>query len=230
MTAVIAVDGPGGSGKSTVSRRVAERLGWAHLDTGAFYRAAALAVLRAEVTPDDVAGVVRVVEAARIELDDGRVLLGGADVSTEIREVYVTAVVSAVSALPAVRTRMVDAQRAWVASHGSAVVEGRDIGTVVFPAAPVKVFLTADPAERARRRARDEGRDADTVAADLVRRDRSDSTRATSPLQAAPDAVVLDTTELTVDAVVDEVVRLAEAAGLEASGISGGAGRGHRQR
>lgn len=230
MTAVIAIDGPGGSGKSTVSRRVAERLGWAHLDTGAFYRAAALAVLRAGVAPDDADGVVRAVEAASIELDDGRVVLGGADVSSEIRGVEVTAVVSAVSALPGVRARMVEAQRAWVDAHGAAVVEGRDIGTVVFPSAPVKVFLTADPAERARRRARDEGRDPDAVAADLARRDRSDSTRAASPLQAAPDAVVVDTTELSVDTVVEEVVRLAEAAGLTGSDLSGGAGRGRRRR
>lgn len=214
---VIAVDGPGGSGKSTVSRLVAARLGWAHLDTGAFYRAVALATIRAGAAADDAAAVLAAVTAATLEFSDGRVRLDGKDVSEEIRGPEVTALVSTVSALPAVRARMVDAQRAWVAARGAAVVEGRDIGTVVFPEAAVKVFLTADPAERARRRARDEGRDPEDVAGDLARRDRTDATRAASPLQAAADAVLLDTTALTVDEVVEAVLRLAETAGVVAA-------------
>lgn len=206
---VIAVDGPGGSGKSTVSRAVAHRLGWVHLDTGAYYRAATLAALDAGADPADPDAVVDALEGRRFAQEDGRMWLDGRDISAEIRSDRVTSAVSAVSAHPPVRQRMVELQRDWVTAHGGrAVVEGRDIGTVVFPRAVVKVHLTADPTERARRRAAETGAAADRVATDLSRRDRVDSSRPTSPLAVAEDAVVIDTTHLGVEEVVDRVIDL----------------------
>ncbi|MDX6199992.1 MAG: CMP/dCMP kinase [Actinomycetota bacterium] len=224
---VIALDGPSGSGKSTVARGVARLLGLPYVDTGAMYRAATLAVLRAGVSADDPAGVERVVAEAAILLssdpDAPRVQLEGDDVTAEIRGPEVTAAVSAVSAVPAVRQLMVARQRALAA--GGAVVEGRDIGTAVAPDAAVKVFLDADPGVRAARRAgdRDTGVRTDgdvvrAVAVDLARRDRLDSTRRSSPLQAAPDAVHLDSTTLSADEVIARVLELAAAAGFEVPG------------
>lgn len=213
MSGVVAIDGPGGSGKSTVSRRLAGRLHVAHLDTGAYYRAATLSVLRAGVDPSDEKGVVAAVTSAVYE-QNGRVMaLNGEDVSAQIRGPAVTAAVSRVSAIPAVRRHLVDEQRRWVEHHGGeAVVEGRDIGTVVFPDAAVKVFLTADPEERARRRALELGGSRATVAADLARRDRSDAGRAASPMVPASDALVLDTTRLSVTEVVHRILELIDAA------------------
>jgi cytidylate kinase len=221
---VIAIDGPSGSGKSTVARGVARVLGLSYVDTGAMYRAATLAALRAGVPPDDAAAVEGVVSTARITLssdpDAPAVLLDDTDVTAEIRGPEVTAAVSAVSAVPAVRRQMVAQQRALAAA--GAVVEGRDIGTTVAPDAPVKVFLDADADVRAVRRAtdRDAGVRTDgdvvrAVALDLARRDRLDSTRQTSPLQAAPDAVHLDSTALSADEVIARVLELAAAAGFE---------------
>lgn len=211
---VIAIDGPGGAGKSTVSRHVAEKLNVPYLDTGATYRAATLAVLRVGVSPDDEKRVLSVVHQAAIGFEDGVVLLDGEDVTAEVRAPDVTASVSQVSANRGVRARIVALQRAWVADHGGkAVVEGRDIGTVVFPDATVKIFLVADPDVRAKRRSGDpEVADAgvDRVAADLAARDHADSTRETSPLTAAPDAVVVDTSRLTIAQVVDRVMELVE--------------------
>jgi cytidylate kinase len=207
---VIAVDGPGGSGKSTVSREVARRLGLAHLDTGAFYRAATLAGLRTRVDLSDQAALVAVVDRIVIDQEDGRTYLDGEDVSAEIRSDEVTGAVSIVAAHPSVRHRLVARQRRWVERCGNrAAVEGRDIGSVVFPDAEVKVFLTADPAERARRRAREMGSTEDEVEASLVRRDGIDSSREASPLAVAPGAVILDTTGLTFEEVVDRVLELA---------------------
>ena len=223
---VIALDGPSGSGKSPVARGVARVLGLSYVDTGAMYRAATLAVLRAGVPPTDAEAVERVVSAATISLssdpDAPGVQLDGADVTAEIRGPEVTATVSAVSAVPAVRRRMVAQQRELAA--GGAVVEGRDIGTAVAPDAPVKVFLDADPDVRAVRRAGDrdvgvraEGDVVQAVALDLARRDRLDSTRAASPLQAAADAVHLDSTALSADEVIARVLELAAAAGFAAA-------------
>lgn len=206
---MIAVDGPGGVGKSTVSRRVAQRLGLDHLDTGAFYRAATLAVLEAGVDPSDADDVAGIVEEVSIDHRQGRTYLGGRDVSAEIRGADVTAAVSVVAAHPGVRRSMVAAQRRWVDRRGGeAVVEGRDIGTVVFPDAVIKVFLDADPEVRAVRRSREVGSAPAEVAAALRARDRLDISRADSPLRAAPEAVVIDTSDLSIEAVVDRIVAL----------------------
>ncbi len=207
---VIAIDGPSGSGKSTVSRAVAARLGLDVLDTGAMYRSLTLAALEAGVDVHDAAALEAL--AARLDLDPGPpARIDGRDVEAAIRGPDVTRAVSIVSAHPGVRAVLVAAQRAWVAARGGGVVEGRDIGTVVFPNAAVKVFLTASPEERARRRVRDEelaDRPADlgAVEHDLRRRDTLDASRAASPLAAAPDAWVIDTTARAVDDVAEEIV------------------------
>jgi cytidylate kinase len=209
---VIAIDGPSGSGKSTVGRRVAEELGLHVLDTGAMYRSVTLAAQRAGIDLDDAEACGRVARAARVELEDDVVVLDGGDVSAAIRTPAVTAAVSTVSAHPEVRRELVSRQRAWVQQHGGGVVEGRDIGTVVFPEAPVKVFLTASDDERAQRRQRDEAAAArptevDTVRDAMARRDALDSSRPASPLRAADDALVLDTTGRSVEDVVAEIVQ-----------------------
>jgi cytidylate kinase len=207
---VVAIDGASGSGKSTVARAVAEALGLPVLDTGAMYRAVTLAVLETGVAPAHEAACLGVAQTVRIELEDGTTRLDGRDVSAEIRGPEVTANVSTVSAHASVRHLLVERQREWVAHHGGGVVEGRDIGTVVFPDAPVKVFLVADVAERARRRQRDEqaaNRDVavDEVQAALDRRDAYDSGRAVSPLRNADDAVVIDTTARSVSDITAEI-------------------------
>lgn len=221
---VVTLDGPAGSGKSTVARAAARRLGLAYVDTGATYRAATLAVLRAGVALDDVDGVRAAALAADVALvtdpDAPRVLLEGEDVSAAVRGADVTAAVSAVSAVPEVRARLVQVQRTAMAP--GAVAEGRDVGTAVAPRAVVKVFLDADPQVRAARRAGDTdagvaatGPDlVSAVAADLARRDALDSGRAVSPTRAAADAVHLDSSALSADEVVDRVLELAAAAGL----------------
>jgi cytidylate kinase len=208
---VIAIDGPAGSGKSTVARAVASRLGLPYLDTGAMYRSVALAVLREGVAPDAAGPVAEIAHGLDIEVGE-RVLVDGEDCTDDIRSAAVTRAVSAVAANPEVRRELVRRQREWAEKGGGGVVEGRDIGSVVFPSAPLKVYLTAEDAERARRRTRETGdMGYDQVAADLARRDQVDSTRSASPLLVAGDAVVIDTTGRTVDSVVDQVVGLAEA-------------------
>ena len=228
LRGVVAMDGPSGTGKSTVSRRFARAGGAAYLDTGAMYRAVTLAVLRAGLdasAPEHE--VVAVARSARLrsgtDPDAPCIELDGADVEAEIRGGPVTQLVSAVSAHPAVRDLLVERQRELVAEAlsgtGGAVVEGRDIGSVVLPDAPLKVYLTAPAEVRAARRAaqdRKAGRvaDLDAVLADVRRRDDLDSTRATSPLHAASDAVVLDTDGLSVDAVLARLKELAHERGL----------------
>nr|WP_204331381.1 (d)CMP kinase [Geodermatophilus sabuli] len=216
----ITLDGPSGTGKSSVARSVAARLGAAYLDTGAMYRAATVAVLDAGIDPEDAEAVARVVAEARIEVGTSAgtelVEVDGVDVAVRIRGAEVTRAVSAVSAVPAVRRRLVDQQRALVEAADAVVVEGRDIGTVVLPDATLKVYLTAAPEARAQRRAAQLGlRTADEVAAlavDLRRRDEYDSSRADSPLRPAADAVVVDSTDLSQEGVVDRVVELARSA------------------
>lgn len=201
---VIAIDGPGGSGKTTVSRALARALGLAHLDTGAFYRAVTLEALRTGAKDERLETLARDVD---IRYENGRVFIGDEDVSQAIRSDEVNGYVSVVSAVPAVRAEMVRRQRQWVEAHGgNAVVEGRDIGTVVFPDARLKVFLIARPEVRALRRA-GEMRDAgvDSVQEDLARRDKLDSSRAVSPLTPAEHAIVVDTSDLSVDQVVAQL-------------------------
>jgi CMP/dCMP kinase len=208
-SAVITVDGPAGSGKSTVSRRVAERLGWRHLDTGAYYRAATVAALAARADVSDQEAVLAALAGCEFDQVGGAMLLDGRDISIDIRSEAVTAAVSSVAAHPHVRRLMVELQRRWVEQHDGAVVEGRDIGTVVFPDAGVKVFLTADPAERARRRAVETGHATEVVSTAIERRDMLDSTRRASPLRPAEDALVIDTTDLGIDQVVDMIIEAA---------------------
>jgi cytidylate kinase len=216
----ITLDGPSGTGKSSVARAVAARLGAAYLDTGAMYRAATVAVLDAGVEPTDAEAVERVVRAAEIEVGTSAhtelVRVDGVDVAERIRGAEVTRTVSPVSAVPAVRRQLVEQQRALVAVADAVVVEGRDIGTVVLPDATLKIYLTAAPEVRAQRRAGQLGvRDPAKVAAlavDLRRRDEYDSNRADSPLRPAGDAVIVDSTELDRAAVVERIVHLAASA------------------
>jgi CMP/dCMP kinase len=197
---VIAIDGPAGAGKSTVARALARALGFTYLDSGAMYRSVALAARQRGQSPAAVAPELR------IELGD-RVLVDGRDVSDELRTPEVTEAASVAAADPKVREAMVAEQRRLLAS-GNWVVEGRDIGTVVAPDADVKVFLTASPDARARRRAAELGADAARVLAEHAIRDERDTSRQHSPLQAAPDAEAIDTTDLTLDEVVERIVRL----------------------
>jgi cytidylate kinase len=215
----IAVDGPAGTGKSSVSRGLARSLGARYLDTGAMYRIVTLAVLRAGIDPYDVDAVgaasADVDLAVGYDPDGDRSYLAGEDVSVEIRGDEVTKAVSAVSAVPAVRTRLVQLQRELATGQGSVVVEGRDIGTVVLPNADVKIFLTASAEERARRRndqniASGLGDAYEAVLADVKRRDHLDSTRAVSPLRAADDALVVDTGDMTEPQVVAHLLRVVE--------------------
>jgi cytidylate kinase len=197
-TVVVAIDGPAGSGKSTLSRALAARLGLERLDTGAMYRSVAWAVLQREIDTDDREAVADVARDLAIEVDD-RVVADGTDITEALRGPEVSATVSAVAANPAVRAVMVERQRRWVATHGGGVVEGRDIGSVVLPDADLKLYLTASPEVRAARRS-EEGAEA------VARRDRLDSTRAASPLEVPEGARVIDTGALSVDQIVEEVV------------------------
>ncbi len=200
---VIAIDGPSGAGKSTVARAVADALGFTYLDSGAMYRATALATL--ERGAEDAGRVAREVT---IDVGPDRVRLDGRDVTQAVRTPEVSEQASRIAADPAVREALVAKQRALL-GRGDWVAEGRDIGTVVAPDAPLKVFLTASPEARARRRAAELGLDPDTVLADQARRDERDERREHSPLRPAPGAVVLDTTELGVDEVVRRIAELA---------------------
>jgi cytidylate kinase len=214
---VIALDGPSGTGKSTVARGLARRLSFRYLDTGAMYRAVTWAVLREGVDPEDAAAVTELAARTRITVttdpDDQHVTVDGKLVDREIRSKAVTAAVSPVSAAPGVRVLLVAAQRELI-GDGAIVVEGRDIGTVVAPDAPLKIFLTASSDVRATRRSRQDGTDRSGTAADLDRRDTYDSSRAHSPLRAAADAVHVDTTTMEVDEVIQHLVDLAKERGI----------------
>ena len=201
---VVAIDGPAGAGKSTVARAVADALGFTYLDSGAMYRTVALASGRRGVEPAEAAGSARIEFAGE---NAGQVLLDVRDVTTAIRAPEISEAASRAAADPAVRAALVRAQRELLGS-GDWVAEGRDIGTVVAPDAEVKVFLTADPRERARRRAAELGADVDAVLAEQTIRDERDRAREHSPLQPAPGAVVLDTTDLTLPEVVARIVEL----------------------
>jgi len=218
---IIAIDGPAASGKSTTAKRVADRLGYLHIDTGAMYRAMALKVLRSNISPTDTASIARLTDSTTVRLvqsehSDGklRVELDGQEVSDEIRLPEVTNIVSAVSLVPEVRALMVKEQRA-MGINGGIVLEGRDIGTVVFPNAELKIFMKADSRERARRRLKElEAKGIsvplETLEREILERDSIDSQRELSPLRKADDAIELDTTHLTIDQQVDFIVEKAK--------------------
>ena len=206
---VIAIDGPAGSGKTTIARALADRLGLAYLDTGAMYRAVVFAALRAGIDLQDEVALARTARAMDLQLDRTSCVVDGVDATQAIRGPEVTSAVSVVAAVADVRIDLVGRQRNWVAERGGGVVEGRDIGSVVFPDALLKVYLTASPEERARRRAGETGDiDVEVVAADIRRRDAADSGRKVSPLVEADGSVILDTSDLTVDEVVEAIVAL----------------------
>lgn len=219
---IVAIDGPAASGKSTVARAVARRLGFRYLDTGAMYRAIGVEALHRGVSLDDDDALIAVARSSSVTFEHAQgdpihtaVQVNGRDVTLEIRTPQADVAVSPVARIPEVREALVALQRR-LAAEGDTVVEGRDIGTVVFPHAPVKVFLTATAEERARRRLGDHvaaghGSEIAAVAADIERRDHVDSTRAASPLRAADDAVTIDTTGLSIDEVVERIASLAEA-------------------
>jgi cytidylate kinase len=204
---VVAIDGPSGSGKSTVARTLAERLGLGYLDTGAMYRAVAFAVLQRELDPDDAHALATLVPMLDISVDGGVCTVDGVDASVEIRGPEVTRAVSAVAAVPAVREDLVSRQRAWIRERGGGVVEGRDIGAVVWPEAKLKVYLTANLATRAERRAKEVADlDYEQVAADITRRDTLDTSREADPLQQAADSVVVDTSDRTIEEIVEDLL------------------------
>ena len=206
---VIAIDGPAGSGKTTIARALADRLGLAYLDTGAMYRAVAFAALRAGIDLQDEVALARTARAMDLQLDRTSCVVDGVDATQAIRGPEVTSAVSVVAAVADVRIDLVGRQQNWVAERGGGVVEGRDIGSVVFPDALLKGYLTASPEERARRRAGETGDiDVEVVAADIRRRDAADSGRKVSPLVEADGSVILDTSDLTVDEVVEAIVAL----------------------
>ena len=205
---VIAIDGPAGAGKSTVGRALADRLDVGYLDTGAMYRAMTFAALRRGVVEGDLDAVAAMAPDVELDLTDDVVIVDGVDATVEIRGREVTEAVSQISANPTVRSVLVERQREWVAERGGGVVEGRDIGTVVFPEADLKLFITASARVRAERRVSELGGDVDEVEASIIKRDRSDSSRTHSPLSEADDAITVDTTGLTVDEVIAHILEL----------------------
>lgn len=222
---ILAVDGPSGTGKSTTCRALAKKLDAKYVDTGAMYRVATLAVLRAGVDPSDTQAVIAATDNLPLTVSDDpdskEVLLAGEDVSREIREDAVTRNVSAVSAIPEVRQNLVDLQRKLAADAHRAIVEGRDIGTVVLADAPAKAYMTASAEVRAQRRydqnvAAGIPADYDTVLADVVRRDEADSSRSTSPLRPAQDATIVDTSSMTPDEVLDALIAVVAKSAQEA--------------
>ncbi len=211
---IVAIDGPAGAGKSTVGRAVAQRLGLDYLDTGAMYRAVTFAALRRGLDPADEDDIAELSESVAMSLDptpDGTVVhVDGVDATIEIRGREVTSAVSAVAANSRVRAELVRRQRRWVAEHGGGVVEGRDIGSVVFPDATLKLFVTASPRVRAERRVAEIGGDVAEVESSIIERDRKDSTRTDSPLTEASGSIVVDTSGLSIEQVVGKVLALLE--------------------
>ena len=219
---VITIDGPAGAGKSTVAQKLAARLGVTYVDSGATYRAAALRVLEAGIASDDTAAVAKLIAATDVQVTTGdgepRVWVDGRDVTARLRTPEVTSAAALVSRLPEVRAKLIEMQRTFARERG-VVMEGRDIGTVVFPQAPLKIFLRADVEERARRRLKQDAHDRrestlEKTAYEIGRRDQLDAERKISPLTPASDAVEIDSTDLTAEQVVDRILELVRQRGL----------------
>jgi cytidylate kinase len=207
---IIAIDGPAGAGKSTVARALAARLGLEYLDTGAMYRAVTLAAMRRGIDTADLDQVAKLAEELSLEVGEHGVLVDGIDATAEIRTREVTTAVSSVAANSAVRSELVKRQRHWANQRGGGVLEGRDIGSVVFPNADLKLYLTASPRVRAERRVQEAGGDVDEMEASIERRDQSDTSRGDSPLVQADGSIVLDTTGLSIDEVLARIEQLLE--------------------
>jgi len=205
---VIAIDGPAGAGKTTIARALAARLGLEYLDTGAMYRAVTVAAMNRGIDVDDVERVAALAREVTLEVGDHGVLVDGLDATVAIRRPDVTKAVSAVAANSGVRTELRTRQRAWAEARGGGVIEGRDIGTVVFPDSVLKLYLTATPRVRAERRVAEAGGDVDEIEAAITVRDHADSTRADSPLREADSAVVVDTTGLPIEELVVRIESL----------------------
>jgi CMP/dCMP kinase len=212
---VVAIDGPAGAGKSTIAQRLASKLGFTYIDTGAMYRSVALWALRQNVDPGDMHRVEQLALAAELELSPGRIKLNGEDVTDAIRTPEVTSAASRIAVIPGMRRAMVAKQRA-IGERASIVMEGRDIGSIVFPDADVKIFLDAQPRERVHRRllelqAKGEEVSESVLAEQMKERDRRDSTRADAPLSQAPDAIYLDSTALSIEDVEDAILKIVRA-------------------
>ena len=211
---IIAIDGPAAAGKSTIAKKVADRLGYIYIDTGAMYRAFTYELLTSSISLSDIEEINKVLEKTNIEFKNNEIFLNNLNVTNEIRSKNVTANVSAVSAIPQVREKLVDLQRK-IASESNSILDGRDIGTVVFPNAELKIFLTASVKIRALRRyneliAKDKNIDINEIEAEIEKRDKLDSSRETSPLIKAADAIEIDTSDLSIDEVANTILKLAE--------------------
>lgn len=211
---IIAIDGPAGAGKSTIAKKVADRLGYIYIDTGAMYRAFTYELLTSSISLSDIEEITKVLEKTNIEFKNNEIFLNNLNVTNEIRSKNVTANVSAVSAIPQVREKLVNLQRK-IASENNSILDGRDIGTVVFPNAELKIFLTASVKIRALRRyneliAKDKNIDINEIEAEIEKRDKLDSSRETSPLIKAADAIEIDTSDLSIDEVANTILKLAE--------------------
>ena len=209
---VIAIDGPAGAGKSTIARALAARLGLEYLDTGAMYRGVTFAALRHGLLLDDIEAVASLARSVVLEVSDAGVFVDGVDATAAIRTAEVTSAVSKVAANSGVRTEMRDRQQQWATERDGGVVEGRDIGSVVFPDAELKLYLTASPRVRAERRVAEAGGDADEIERAIAARDHHDSNRADSPLTEADGSTLVDTTGLTIPEVLEQILRLLESA------------------
>ena len=207
---VIAIDGPAGAGKSTIARALAARLGLDYLDTGAMYRAVTFAAVARGVPVDDVPAVAELARSLSLEVGEHGVLVDGVDATAEIRTPAITAAVSAIASNSDVRTELRARQQRWAEERGGGVIEGRDIGSVVFPDARIKLYLTASPRVRAERRVAEAGGDIDEIERAIAVRDRNDTSRADSPLLEADGSVVVDTTGLSIDEVLNEIESLLE--------------------